>query len=68
MKNTFEAADRDEVKKSCKKLCAIYHEVLEELTDGEMKTERSACFTGRRDMQESDKIVTERLEKPEQDI
>ena len=33
MKSTVKVAGSDEVVKSCKKLCEIYHKVLEELAD-----------------------------------
>ncbi len=65
MKSTVKVAGSDEVVKSCKKLCGIYHKVLEELADGdvirEKETERSACFTGHRDLSESERSLSERL-------
>lgn len=65
MKNTYKIADNETVMKSCKKMCEKYHDVLEELADDdtyhESVIEKSACFTGHREMQESEKAVSERL-------
>lgn len=65
MKSTVKVAGSDEVVKSCKKVCEIYHKVLEELADGDMirekEAEKSACFTGHRDLSESEKSLSERL-------
>lgn len=63
MKNKLKIADNETVMKSCKKLCEKYHDVLEALADDETipESERSACFTGHRDMAESESAVSERL-------
>ena len=65
MKNTYKIADNETVMKSCKKMCEKYHDVLEELADDdtyhESVIEKSACFTGHREMQESEKAFSERL-------
>lgn len=63
MKNKLKIADNETVMKSCKKLCEKYHDVLEAIADDETipERERSACFTGHRDMAESESAVSERL-------